>query len=169
MTNYSKEFTVVINCQSGDPTVFLNCLSSLYDLEGSPSRVIGVFNPFYRELSSLFDIEEFRHIDLIKNNIPIYNHLIYNNILEHSTTDFNIIVEDDIVFREPNLYKILTDTHDTLLKKEKSIFRIRFSEGLSAVSYCITSEINDFAPFHQIDPYLAYHTRKNKSKLNGNV
>jgi hypothetical protein len=179
--NYGKDFTLVINCISQDSTIFMNCLSSFYDLDDQPARVIATFSPFHRDYAQLFDLEEIRFLDVIKTDTHIPLNQIRNFTLRMVTTPYVVFVFDDTSVRAENLFQLIHQKHND------GYWEVRLSERQVASSFVtkhLGYEMAGFDPFYtgsgfedidfrlqanlypgydkifQFDPYLIRHLRK---------
>lgn len=159
--NYGQYFTVVILMNSHNYSSFLNCFSSLSELNGFPERLIMVFDPYNSNYDPLFDIEEIRKLDMIKTSYRMGTH-IHNVIAKTYNTPYIIQITDDLVFRDSDFYRKLYETH-------QNSSQIRFSDGINGLSLTRGGSHKSSDKFYQFDPYLAYRVRKTHNQMNGNV
>ena len=110
--NPSDEITICFTICPNRRWEIYNAISSMLELSPIVKNVLLIFNPYDpRQHDSLLDISEFRHADILKFSEFRSLSQCWNYSMLMSDTRYVFILNDDIVFKDPDVLSKVVQKH----------------------------------------------------------
>ncbi len=107
----NKDFTTVFIVGPERWEELYNAFASYIQIGGDPTKCMFIFNPFFPEYNQIFDIKQFREASIIKLDKFHGLSKAWNLSLILSSTRYNLICNDDILFKYTNTFEQILNKH----------------------------------------------------------